>query len=374
MYEQNPYNNPMLLINRNKNYVHQFLCSPVILILGILQAAAAALSLFSSFLISAASKEFAGMLNELFASLNEAYPTEVNFTASDLSISIPVLPIILAVAFFLMYFSAKSKKDSNGAANGATILFITSILSVIGASLFALLFVILAIVMILAGSYLTGGSVVTAYGITNSADLAAAQSAISVVYILLIGFMALCVAWLFVSSISYLKFTSSIKKSLTTAELLAKGAKTYGVINVISAIFSGIGMVISIILFFAALFVSEISPLAILAGIYATSNLLSFIYTIFNAKFAFGYNKHIAAAGPNGMYLPMPVVEYAPAQTEPVYSVPTAEESTTTPEADTDQSTQSAEATTESPMHYCAGCGAPVAEGQRFCANCGRSV
>ncbi len=415
MYQQPPFFYPNPLIYRNKQYVRQYLSTPVVLILGILQIVNAAITVLSSLIIAPISKDLTYILERYLENIS----TENIFFSFSTSISIPIVPIALAIAFLLMYRTSKKNSQKNSDANGATAFWIVSIFQLIGlifsAILIALAFGIFSLALNQVRYETHYSYDPTEYSSTiNGAGIATAVLGISLIILVVVFVVNL------IYIINQLRFASSIKKSLTGPVLVAKGAKAYSVMSVIFAVFSCFGVVAGAISFFAVFFaaddiiqtagLSSASKTALISymGLILISAILTFANHIYMAKFALGYNKHIIAAGPTGCNLPMPVMvqnatmpqpaeqvpaeqtKYTPvttaatevmtpATTKPDATaitdaeVPVTTESATpaTPSTDSSPETQPAEETTPS---HCPQCGTQIAKGHSFCSNCGTKV
>lgn len=395
MYTQNQFYNPEPLIYRNKHYVRQFLGSSTILILGIIQTITSLLNLFSLFL------PMADLSDTISQFMKETTGENVNISFSNSS-SFSLMPIAFAVCFYLIYFCARSKRK-NSAIKGSVTFFwalciVQLVLSSLAAAAFTLLISLLAILIPNIGRFMNM-SMDQSY---TGADITAATSAVSIVLVILLIFLAAITAFMLFYSINQLRFAASIRNSISTPELSAKGAKATGVSYVIFSVFTSLGLVISAIFFFVGLFAPESSLIIFglpytkstfvsIYGISLISNFIGLAYYIYMAKFAFGYNKHILAAGPNGCNLPMPVIAYNPAPEQPVNQAtetqfdttpeaPAQEEETTAQEEET-SATPEAECTYEpQPADaayvpaFCPHCGTPVAEGHSFCSGCGNKL
>lgn len=386
MNGQTQFYNPEPLILRNKNYVCKFLCSPVILVLGILQTVSILISFISSFVTSSMNEDVMAAL-KLF--LEDLLEEEVKVEASS-SFSIPLTAIAMAIGFFVMYFSAKNGNKNDGARSGATIHWVIAIISLVACCIAAVALGLSIIVLILSMLKLDTSSYLTFNGrhIVMSDDVYGPLMAVLIIFIVI---FAIAITFLLIYGISQFRFASSVRKSLGTTELTAKGAKTCGVMNVISAVFSGFALLGSAIGFFATLFLPETafqqfdlhidhSSLITVVGISLISTAISFAYNIYMAKYAFGFHNHVTAAGPNGVNLPMPVIAYAPpvqpAYTAPVQPAYTAPETPvqTPSEPETPEIQEAPAKKAEAAPAFCPECGTPVIEGQLFCAECGTKV
>ncbi len=389
MYQHPPFFYPNPLIQRNKQYVRQYLSSPIVLILAILLSVQILLGIISSVVFSPKAAD----LGELFVNyLESSLGDEITFSAST-SVSIPVTTIVLAVAFFLMYFGAKKNSQKATDENGTTLYWVIAILQLIG-SILAIAIYILAVLAIF---FLIGNlkADVSDAGLDGGFSTYSSEASVATAFIIALTIlMTALIAVVFVYAISELRFASSLKKSLTTVELRAKGAKTYGVFNVIFSVFSCFGVIFNAIAFFAVIFAAKDLTNAIggsanegayiaFMAINLISSVVSFANCIYTAKFALGYSKHIAAAGPYGCNLPMPVAVYDATAPQPIQQVsveqnipnpyPPAE---TTPETSANAPTvdNTNTQTSQTTTNVCPQCGTLVAAGHSFCSNCGTKI
>ncbi len=416
MHGQNPFYNPEPLIYRNKHYVKQYLATPAVLILAILQTIAIVLSLLSSVFSAANSEAFS---NAMASIMQDSFGENVNFSVST-STSLPLLSAAFGVCFFLLYFCARSKKENSAVKGSVTFFWVLSIIQLVGNCLISALFVLLIFVMLLiipSTMYL-----LNTYSYQQSiydAESASVADIFTIVMIIFFVIMAAIVAFILFFSINHLRFAASVRKSVSTPELSSKGAKGTGVAYVIASVFSAVGLLFGAIIFFAAFFIPEVNHInsnatfgkdALLS--IGASCLISYFINLANyvymAKFAFGYRKHIDTAGPGGSYLPIPVMQinsapaqtyYQPAPAQPVtgavtqeqnsYPAPTADfalateaepslcaepaaESVTDIHEDAEsESTNTPDASQNEFPRFCSNCGVPTVKGQFFCSNCG---
>ncbi len=424
MYGQNQFYNPEPFIYRNKDYLRQFLCKPIVLILGILQAFSALTQLVTSIISANLSNTTKIALAQYLQSI---FGDNISIETSN-SISINLLPIVLAIAFFTIYFCAK--KSNSDYKPGVTTFWVISIITLV-------IFIIAAVVLSLAIIVLLVSipkmkqefSIYYFYNNilpnTYNNDV---TTGLTIAIILIFAILIIALTLILIYGISQFKFASSMRKSITTPYLFANGAKTYGVLHVIFSVFSCLGTIASVIGFFAVLFAAdsfsrtigvnlEKSTSISLAGLNMLSSVCAFAYNIYMAKFALGYNKHILAAGQGNYNQPSPAASYnaPPAQpycqppvqaapqpfasvqgpapvysesgattvlhpeqpatesTPPVYS----ESGATTvlkpkPEVEPTLSKESKPAADkEAVPAFCPECGTPVIPGQAFCSECG---
>ncbi|MBQ4568965.1 MAG: zinc-ribbon domain-containing protein [Ruminococcus sp.] len=425
MYGQNQFYTPDPFIHRNREYVRQFLCKPILLILGILQAVSAVLTIIQSVVTSSMSQSLNQEINRFIVDL-----TGENVSVADSgSVSIPLMPIALAIAFFTIYFCAK-KSNGNFKA-GVTTFWVISIVAlvvcIIAAVILGLSIILLLVLLprmrqelLLPAMYYNNSILPNAYN--NEV-----ATGITLAFILVVAIMAIALTFILLYGINQFRFASSIRKSISTPYLFANGAKAYGVLHVISSVFSCLGTIGSVIGFFAVMLSSENlsrtlninmdsdTSIAIM-GLSLLSSILTFAYNIYMAKFALGYNKHILAATQGGYEQAAPAVNYSAPSAQPYYQPPvqTAQQpfapvqesapiysesgattilnpeqtaSAPTPEYPMSGATtvltpepeavpipsedSEPEADKEAVPGFCPECGTPVIPGQAFCSECG---
>ena len=238
------------------------------------------------------------------------------------------------------------------------------VITIIGFVLGILCLVGLFFLIFFYGGELSGTTIISGYEI----DLDTLSEMLMPMYIFFAVIALIVLIFSLVAVVNRKNYYGSVKDSLTTVELQNKGAKGFGVICVISAIFTGLGLFGSVGTILAAVGSDLSSATLIAAGSNFVTMLISFLILIFEASVAFGYKKYIddqkygykstpynAVGGfappvDNGdnPYADAPRQAYNDSYTD--YSAPR----------------QSA----ASPM-VCPSCGAPLEEGSAFCGNCG---
>lgn len=386
MYNQYPQYSPMDAIRRNRISVKSYLGSSNALTIAVLYIISIVLSLITA-IVSA--PILSQLTVAMYRELDIDMPVSTGF-----SFNIPVLPILLIVAFILMHSAGKKRNPDTPNAAGAIIFMVVSIIQLVLMCLGivgAVFIVILAIALgSMASSFLEAGSSSYYYGygfIGGYIDTAAESAAIIALILALIVVIGVIVLGL-VNAIGMVRFSNSIRKGLNSPELTAKGAKAVGVCNVINAIFGGLGIILApismIIMKISTPYFYLVDESIFVAYLIALilSSVLSFIMNICMARFAFGFNKHVKAELSNTSYTQeapvytVPVQQVAPqsatyyqtsephnfeinAEPEPVVS---AEPEITAPQTAADNVTT---------QNVCPICGESVVPGQAFCAECG---
>lgn len=370
----------MDLVRRNRLAVKGYLRNSNILTLAVLYIISTVTAIITQILS-------APVLSRVISNL--AYEMDFDYPISVSSgFSIPVLPVLMIISFFLLYSAGKKEKPDTPNSAGAVILMVISIIQLVLLCL-AILGVILLLVLVIVLGFVNSSSLYTgspysySYGFINGhKDVSSvAIVVLSITLLIIIGIFTLAL----VQAIGMVRFTNSLRKGLNSPELSAKGAKAVGVCNVIYAIFSGIGMIFTPVSIFISkastpyLFGDD-SAFFVYTALSTLSAVLSFIIYISMAKFAFGFNKHIQAELTNTAYAQATSPYNAPVQptasqeathyqaSEPqnfeisVENVPADSE----PENNVPQTTNNV--TTQ---NNCPVCGHSTVPNQAFCAECG---
>ena len=117
-------------------------------------------------------------------------------------------------------------------------------------------------------------------------------SAVATVMIIFAVLLLIIAAFLLFTAINKFRYYSSVRTSISSVTLQSGGAKPYGVMCVISAVFSAFGILSSIgsFLFFGN---SGFSSLTGVSLVTILGNILSFVIFVLDAKIALGYKKYI---------------------------------------------------------------------------------
>lgn len=313
--------NPYVL--RNRLYLKEFFAKPLIFISGIFYLVSAGLSVILDYLaIVPVKKMLSHLVNTGAVQLKEDF-------SFSLSVSLPLATIAIGVALILMYKASRNQNPASSPNAGLTIFWILAIANFVSLGAIALLFlaiiVFLIVLLVNPNAALTPvwdyvEDFISRYG-TSSLDITSHEMAqiffiamlVSMVIseVIVIGFS------LFVALSTY-RFSSSMRNSARTEYLSCKGARRYGVINLIGAV-SNFSSAAMLIVYTALLFTPGTNDALKLCGLTAADLLplmigstvacafLGVAETLLS-KIGFGYRKHILAAGAGGENLPLPVV------------------------------------------------------------------
>ena len=292
MYESNaPTFNPFA---QNVAIVKEYFKRPRMLILGILSVISVCISLLVSFLTTSMVKE---VMNAFLAmpgfaeAMGEEALSSMPDTSSSLGSTIGslIVPVLIAVAYFLIYFKSKNDDPASTPQAGVTILYVLSIIELVIMSIASPVFVICAIIMFIMPAALQEDP-------TAPAFLGGVFAGLGLFFLILPVFGL-------ISSISKLKYMGSIKNSLTSVNLENKGAKCYGVITLIGAVFGALTVLPFLLVGpLMSSLEQEVPELALLnlGDILGSFTLVIFLtmavdvaYMAFDAIIALGYKKHI---------------------------------------------------------------------------------
>lgn len=284
----NPY-------QQNIDIVKNYFKKPLVLAVAIVAALSVIASTIFSFYVN---NSVTSLLNALSDVMTDAdfyfQPTGYNVSSifsSLVSLAISALPV---TAFFLIYFKSKNPDPTSNPSAGFTILWVLSIIGLVGLSIGAL-FCVLGVLALTFLLFLN----------TNStSDIEFGVGLLIFVLIFVLVFMGVALFY----QISQLRFYSSVRKSTQGLALESKGAAPYGVLAIIFGIISGFGVlsvfsIPSIMQTFsqsanfsgqeAYIFTSIIDYVSNIATFATIINLLVAVQSILIGVVAFGYNTYI---------------------------------------------------------------------------------
>lgn len=283
----NPY-------QQNIDIVKNYFKKPLVLAVAIVAALSVIASTIFSFYVN---NSITSLLNALSDVMTEAdfyfQPTGFNVSSifsSLVSLAISALPV---TAFFLIYFKSKNPDPASNPSAGFTILWVLSIIGLVGLSIGAL-FCVLGVLALTFLLFLN----------TNStSDIEFGVGLLIFVLIFVLVFMGVALFY----QISQLRFYGSVRKSTQGLALESKGAAPYGVLAIIFGIMSAFGVlsvfsIPSIMQTFASanlsgqeayIFTSIIDYVSNIATFATIINLLVAVQSILIGVVAFGYNTYI---------------------------------------------------------------------------------
>ena len=313
--------NPYVL--RNRLYLKEFFAKPLILVTGIFYLVSAGLSVILDYLaIAPVKKMLSHLVNTGAVQLKEDF-------SFSLSVSLPLATIAIGVALILMYKASRNQNPASSPNAGLTIFWIVAIANFVSLGAIALVFlaiiVFLIVLLVNPNAALTPvwdyvEEFISRYG-SSSLDITSHEMAqiffIAMLVSMVISAVIVIGFSLFVALSTY-RFSSSMRNSARTEYLSCKGARRYGVINLIGAV-SNFSSAAMLIVYTALLFTPGTDDVLKLCGLTAADLLplmigstvacafLGVAETLLS-KIGFGYRKHILAAGAGGENLPLPVV------------------------------------------------------------------
>lgn len=292
-FAQNPATlNPY---QQNIDIVKNYFKKPLVLAVAIVAALSVVASMIFSFYVN---NSVTSLLNALSDVTTEAdfyfQPTGFNVSSifsSLISLAISALPV---TAFFLIYFKSKNPDPTSNPSAGFTILWVLSIIGLVGLSIGAV-FCILGFIALIFLLYSFAGT---------PSDME--TGTVFIIFLLILLLVCMGVALFY--QISQLRFYSSVRKSTQGLALESKGAAPYGVLAIIFGIMSCFGVlsvfsIPSIMQTFsqsanlsgqeAYIFTSITDYVSKIAAFSTIINLLVAVQSILTGVVAFGYNTYI---------------------------------------------------------------------------------
>ena len=387
MYEQpfNPYASNLAAV---KNYFKK----PRVLVIAIIYVLSAIVGVILSITTSGS---VPGFLRDLVnyldkmginSGISPADLESVNGAVSQSSV-ISMLPsliisaavtLLIAVAFFIIYFKSRNESSESTPSAGVTIMYVLSIIS--------LVFIIIGFIGMVASAAILmifSGTVADSIGNSKVVDIGGGYQlnlngpALGTALIIIAVLLLIIAAFLLFTAINKFRYYSSVRTSISSVTLQSGGAKPYGVMCVISAVFSAFGVLSSIgsLIFFGN---SGFSSLTGVSLVTILGNILTFATLVIDAKIALGYKKYIdelmygynepTYGGSQPAEAPLPEYRQDAVSTEQnPYSAPQ-------PAPYNDGFTQTSQPVDRpAAPAVCPNCGAPT-EGGAFCGNCGTKL
>ncbi len=313
-------------ILRNRQYMKSYLSSSNTLMAIISMVVAAVVSFvtgIANFLITAPHGErLSEVVNEYLAAME--LDTTMEFS-TDYSVNIGIGTILMFVGLLIIYIKSRDKNINSTPKTGLNFLYAWGILELVAA-------IIVAVVVGLA--LLILGAVVLIYAVHDE-SVPYLGVVITVAFVVLLSLCALCLA----RGISAFRFSSSLRNCFDTDKLQIKGARTFTVMNFLTAVPAVFGALVMLGFSLATdgglsgmpseiveVYDEILVPSALWMLADSVANLISVICL---ARFMLGICKHAEAAGPDSVNVPELSEEiYAQAVTPEmtIYSVPTSME------------------------------------------------
>lgn len=411
-----PYQNQMNMqipVQNNLALVKGYFRKKSVLAVAIFTAILAVSELISMFFITPAANSILknGILNGQNSNLEDylkILQDAMNSGSYASAIFSFLITGLLVAAFLIIYFKSKNPMPNANPRAGFTILQVFTIIQLVLiclAACFALFVFIIAFMMVAFGanSYPTysysnpyGG-----YEFTQNGDPAVALVLMVLFFILFAVIIALFLMW----SISAVRLVGSVKKTIDTPQVTVKGAKLFGVLNIVFGILSCFGALSSLFAMFGVNTQGVFSypasnAFTIVSALTFVNVLSSSVFTILLGTLSLGYDKYIknylqsvqppmappAFQPAAGVPVPPPSGNPYQQQTGNPYAqaqrpVSPYQPSTVTPEGVMEEAKpeEAAENMADSAgpqvsgenKASCPGCGQPVREEDIFCERCG---
>lgn len=385
-YNYNPYAQNVAIL---KSYFKR----PAVLIVGIIFLISLALSIASIFAMPTdyIGNTYAQLYNDMglyeeAKMFQDFYSSPISGLSSIIS-ALPSLALsaLMGIAYIIIYKKSKDDNINSSPKAGFVILFIISIVQLVMAiGVTALFFGVFAIMWIALYAIIS-----TDYKFpTNPQD----ELIVGVTFGVCALILALMFTLVLVYSISRMKYTKSLKDSVSSVQLSFKGAKAYGVSSIIFAVMELLFLFPTLIIVLLSYYIADISPVGLpipLFSISLASVVLSGVLYIIDGIVALGYRKHIRnltnnyaegpynygvpATYPQDMYqtqeneFPQPQTEQSTFDAQPPQSIDTPQFN------DMPVYTPPQEQKTEA-LYCCPQCGSAYSEKDVFCNICGTKL
>lgn len=419
-----PYQNQMNMqipVQNNIALVKGYFRKKSALAVGIFTAIFAVVELISIFFITPATSNILNnaLLNGQYGEL-EDYFRVIQDILNSISYGPAIFSLIisglLVAAFLIIYFKSKNPLPDSNPRAGFTILQVLTIIQLVLICLFICLalFAIITIFMVI-----TFGSVNPYTGFNfrynfgdryyTSTDASLAFAIMIFVTIIFAVVITLLLMW----SISAVRLVGSVKRTIDTPQVTVKGAKLFGVLNIVFGVFSCFGALTSMLDMFRTSAYGlyshpASSAFSVIACLSFVSAACSSVYILLLGTLSLGYDKYIKnylqsvqpplspplqpASGapvppPSGNpYQQKPVKPYAQAQ-RPDTTFPPAQPVNPSEQKEEPKPEEPAEsvakasptepADTQAPVESraaCPVCGHPVRAEDIFCERCGSKL
>lgn len=284
--------------------------------------------------------------NELITSLNL---TGISSSISGSAVSVLIAGLI-AAAFLAIYFKSRNADPSASPKAGVMILYVLSVITMVMCIIVAVFAAIALIVMF--------WLIVQFRTQLDSAYSLVLIFAVSIAVAVVIGlFLALFTV------VNRKRFFGSVKDSISSVELRTEGAKPYGVMLVLMAIFSGFGL-LSIPSLFLTAGLFDISSGSYLTYLILSSlaEILNFVLLVLQARLVFGYKKYIEDMKYGYTDTSAPDAPYNPYSMGQGFGAP-----------ENNPYVNAAPVPPAAPA-VCPSCGSPVDPSAPFCSQCGTKL
>lgn len=218
-------------------------------------------------------------------------------------ITVAVSALFIA-AFFIIYFKSKNPLPTATPRAGFSILHVFSIVYLVLICFISVVLLFALLIILFAAIF--GGSSYGSSHFTLNGEPYYGNPLPFIIFVFLI--FAAVIALLLVWSISCVRFLGSVKKTIDGPQLVVKGAKTFGVLNIVFGILSCFGAVSTLLTSSVVAPLSSLMPNAA-QGLFSVTLWITFASSVISAAFMIvigvictGYDKFIketiAAAAP----------------------------------------------------------------------------
>ena len=315
MYDQ-PYN-PFA---KNLAVVKDYFKKPATLALAVVRAIVIVLSLIGGIIFASQIHNYIFLAESMYGQVSSwsglpaAFPGEIFDFAHESSsllsagaiassILSEIIPALIVVALFILYFKSRNADPAASPKAGATILYVFAVIELVCLILACVVMVLSFVVLfwlyfqLKAGAFSSASftigipyfdSVMRELRITDPNTLL-----IGICISLVLGVIVMFFAFFVV--INKKRFYGSIRKSIDTVELHSEGAKPFGVMCILGAIFSGFSALSLLSLLFTGTLLfgrnsAILTPLIIVAFL---ATVATCVALALEAKLALGYKRHI---------------------------------------------------------------------------------
>lgn len=370
---------------RNIAIVKSYFKKPAILTQGILYIVLAILNIVTVLITTPSINKFVNSIFSLPEVIADTPAQELDFLTSFMDIYINsvmyislilsvALTILIATAYFLIYFKSKNENPLSTPSVGINILYVLAIIQLIPIIMLTLVLT-LFIIMMFAIAFIPD--------LSSGAETSNAPFAVmAVIYTIVFGGMCAVLLLFFINQVRYYK---SVKTSLTSVNLTYKGAGIYGVFSMIYGIYTAFNALSSFAITPVFKAIAEIEPeFAVITDMFgaltpaiilsSVVSILSGVIYIIDAVIALGYKKYIKSFtdGFGNTSTPQP---------EGVYSAPAYDAPQTQPQSQPQQLEQPQfqpvvfhDNKTNAQPSACPRCGTIAKDSDIFCNACGTKI
>lgn len=289
-YTYNPYAQNVVIL---KSYFKR----PAVLIVGIIFCISIVLGIASALTIPTdyIGNTYAQLYNDMglyeeAQMFQDFYSSPISGLSSVTSM-LPSLAMtaLMAFAYIIIYKKSKNDDINSNPKVGFVILFIISIVQlVISVSSIALVLLIFAILGVGLFAVLSTDTNI----LTNPQDKLIVDITLGVCVLIFVLMFTL----LLVYAISRMKYTKSLKNSVSSVQLSYKGTKAYGVSSIIFGIVEFVCVVPTLAFVLIAYYIGENAPVGLPIPLFCISFalvILSGVLYIVDGVIALGYRKHV---------------------------------------------------------------------------------